>query len=114
MTEPNPYFTYEEALATLPKVRTLTAFAVRQIEAICNRVKSREEMEARKDELEAAINCLMDEWMTEIAALGCEVKGPWLVDWDSGDGYYCWRYPEETIAFFHAYDEGFDGRLPVN
>ena len=37
-----------------------------------------------------------------------------LVDWDSGDGYYCWRFPEAAIAFFHTYDEGFAGRIPIN
>ena len=38
----------------------------------------------------------------------------WLVDWDNGDGYYCWRFPEETVSFFHSYEEGFGGRLPIN
>ncbi len=47
-------------------------------------------------------------------SLGAEVKGLWLVDWDSGDGYFCWRFPEAALAFFHTYEEGFAGRLPVN
>jgi len=25
---------------------------------------------------------------------GLEVKGLWLVDFDNGSGYYCWRYPK--------------------
>ncbi|HSN87769.1 MAG TPA: DUF2203 family protein, partial [Thermoanaerobaculia bacterium] len=53
-------------------------------------------------------------WAGEMAAMGCEVKGLWLVDWDSGDGYYCWRFPEESIGFFHTYDDGFAGRIPIN
>ena len=44
----------------------------------------------------------------------CVVKGLWLVDWDCGDGYYCWRYPEASIAHFHGYDDGFNGRMPIN
>ena len=46
-------------------------------------------------------------------ALGVEVKGPWLVDFDSGAGYYCWRWPEEELAYFHAYDEGFHHRTRI-
>ncbi len=26
-------------------------------------------------------------WVAEITSLGCLVKGLWLVDWDSGDGF---------------------------
>jgi hypothetical protein len=37
----------------------------------------------------------------------------WLVDWDSGAGYYCWRYPEESLGHFHGYQEGFAGRVPI-
>ncbi|MGZ6970665.1 MAG: DUF2203 family protein [Thermoanaerobaculia bacterium] len=43
--------------------------------------------------------------------LGIVVKGPWLVDFDSGAGFYCWRWPEESLAFFHGYDEGFAARV---
>ena len=46
-------------------------------------------------------------------SLGLEIKGLWLVDFDSGAGYYCWKYPEPAIDHFHGYEEGFAGRLPL-
>ncbi|HYN19539.1 MAG TPA: DUF2203 family protein, partial [Thermoanaerobaculia bacterium] len=52
-------------------------------------------------------------WANEILALGCEIKGLWLVDFDSGAGYYCWKYPEPSLDHFHGYEEGFSGRLPL-
>ena len=52
-------------------------------------------------------------WAEELGSLGLEVKGAWLVDWDSGDGYFCWRYPEPALAHFHGYEDGFAGRVPV-
>lgn len=106
-------FTYEEALDTFPAVRDLTARAVGQVRALYNRVQSSEELDRRRDELEATSNSIIEAWTEEISSLGCLVKGLWLVDWDCGDGYYCWRYPEESIAHFHDYDAGFQGRIPV-
>jgi hypothetical protein len=46
-------------------------------------------------------------------ALGAEVKGVWLVDFDNGSGYYCWRWPETTVDHFHSYEEGFGGRSRI-
>lgn len=112
-TRSRRHFSYEEALALFPVVRDRTDAAVRQIEALVNQVQSRDEMELRKEELESAYRSIVERWTEEIESLGCEVKGVWLVDWDSGDGYYCWRYPEPTLAHFHGYEEGFAGRVPV-
>jgi len=99
-------FTYDEALETFPLVRDLTAAAVRRVEAL--------ETDSRQEEVEQARERIFRAWSAQITALGCEVKGLWLVDWDMGDGYYCWRHPEQAIAFFHGYDEGFAGRIPIN
>ena len=35
------------------------------------------------------------------------------VDFDNGDGYYCWKCPEVTILHYHCYDEGFAGRMTI-
>ncbi len=106
-------WTYEEALAHFPVVRDLTRQAVQQVEALFNRVQSRAEMEERRDEIETSYQNIVANWADEVGSLGCVVKGMWLVDWDSGDGYYCWKYPEETIAHFHGYEDGFAGRIPI-
>ncbi len=46
-------------------------------------------------------------------ALGLEAKGLWLVDFDNGDGYYCWSYPEPAITHYHGYGDGFGGRISI-
>jgi hypothetical protein len=107
-------FSYDDALNTFPLVRDLTAAAVRQIEALATNLGSRDDLDARREEIEEAQEKIVRAWARELTAVGCEVKGVWLVDWDSGDGYYCWRFPEPSISFFHTYDEGFAGRIPLN
>ena len=56
---------------------------------------------------------LVAKWARELTDLGLEIKGLWLVDFDSGAGYYCWKYPEKDLGHFHSYEEGFAGRVPL-
>ena len=109
----NRTFTYEQALATFPRVKETTHAAVKQVEALMNRVRSQEDLAERREEIQKTHNQIVRTWAEEISLAGCEVKGLWLVDWDSGAGYYCWKYPEETLSFFHTYDDGFSGRVPI-
>ena len=113
MADGGRVFSYEEALATFPRVWELTEHAVQEIEAMINRLRSRNELQVRKAELDEGVEQIVQIWATEIMALGCEIKGMWLVDWDTGDGYYCWRYPEETLSHYHSYEDGFAGRVPI-
>lgn len=109
-------FSYDEALSTFPLVRDLTSAAIRQIDALTQNAANAEDAdsEGHGDELDEARDRIVRAWAREVTSIGCEVKGVFLVDWDSGDGYYCWRFPEQAISFFHTYDEGFEGRIPIN
>lgn len=52
-------------------------------------------------------------WVERIHRLGALAKGLWLVDFDTGDGYLCWAYPEERIEYFHSYESGFKSRRRI-
>ena len=95
-------FKLEEARALLPKVRELTADAVSRYARLGEGGETEEERQK-----------IVGQWAATIASLGVEIKGLWLVDFDSGAGYYCWKYPEESLDHFHGYEEGFSGRLPL-
>ena len=66
------------------------------------------------DELEDKFSAIVDAWSEKIENLGGKAKGLWLVDFDNGAGYYCWRYPETEVDHFHDYESGFDGRQQIN
>jgi regulator of sirC expression with transglutaminase-like and TPR domain len=95
-------FTLDEARTLLPKVKELTSDAVFKFARL-----------AESEEAEEQRQGVVGEWAREIVALGAEIKGLWLVDFDSGAGYYCWKYPETSLEYFHGYEEGFAGRLPL-
>jgi hypothetical protein len=35
------------------------------------------------------------------------------VDFDAGDGYFCWKYPEAEALHWHEYKSGFPGRISL-
>lgn len=106
-------FTLKESLELLPRVQEITQAAVSQAEALAERLEATSSV-TEQQELEELYGRILRSWAARIIDLGPEVKGKWLVDFDSGDGiYYCWHHPEPTIEFFHDYDTGFAGRRPL-
>jgi hypothetical protein len=95
-------FTYAEAAALVPELLRLTEPACRKVEALSAGSAARAEVEA-----------IVEAWARDVLARGVEVKGLWLVDFDNGAGYYCWRYPEAGLMYYHSYDDGFGGRVPI-
>ncbi len=96
-------FTFEEAQKLLPAVRERTRRAIAKVE----------ELSADAEEAGPGAEAVLVAWAREMEELGIEVKGPWLVDFDSGAGYWCWRWPEETLDYYHGYEEGFAGRIRI-
>jgi hypothetical protein len=94
-------FTYEQALALWPEVQRITSEAADLVEALDSEESSDYER-------------IVADWAESVLGLGVEVKGLWLVDFDSGAGYYCWRHPEPALEYFHGYEEGFGGRVKLN
>ena len=106
-------FTLKESLEILPRVQVLTGAAVEQAEVLVRQIEALPAGSERRA-LEERYDQILRAWAAAVMELGAEVKGMWLVDFDSGDGiYYCWQHPETTIEFFHDYSAGFTGRRPL-
>jgi len=93
-------FSYEEAAALLPEVQQLTAEAAERVDTL---------PEDAVEEYQG----IVESWASAVLAMGIEVKGLWLIDFDSGSGYYCWQYPEPALQHFHGYEEGFPARVKL-
>jgi hypothetical protein len=113
MSAAHRIFTLAEARALLPQVRALTAAAVDRAAVLESEATSATD-DGERTRIAGAHQEIVYGWARDVQALGCEVKGMWLVDFDSGDGlYYCWRHPEPELEFFHDYEAGFAGRRPL-
>ena len=106
-------FTLQDAQRLLPAVRARTADAVEPARAVAERLDRLPNGHPDRDHLLVALERVVAEWTGAIQALGAVVKGLWLVDFDTGEGYYCWRYPEAAVQHYHGYDEGFAGRMKI-
>ena len=108
---PGREWTLAGAREMMPEVRRRTATAVDEVESLSDDADSADE-DTRRTARER-IDEIASRWVREMEALGVEVKGAWLVDFDNGSGYYCWKWPEERLEHFHGHDESFARRTRI-
>ncbi|MBN8554001.1 MAG: DUF2203 family protein [Deltaproteobacteria bacterium] len=110
---PPDTFTNESANALLPIVRRLTQEAIQETDEILKKipyvVKDTPPYKALCEEYDAAVV----RWTEKIHRIGALAKGIWLVDFDTGDGYLCWKYPEKRVRYFHEYSGSYKTRKRV-
>lgn len=107
-------FSLGTAHELLPLIYRITEDAQKEVRLLTNRIEALKSAKgAVTGDLEDQINKIVDGWQKKVEKLGATPKGLWLADFDKGDGYYCWKYPETAISFAHGYDEGFSGRRKI-
>lgn len=106
-------FTLAEAEEIFPLVRTITEAAWRELEPVRHRIEAMVPANPRIREVEHEYEEIVKRWMAKMHRLGLVVKGLWLVDFDTGDGYLCWKFPELKLGYYHGYHEGFASRRPL-
>lgn len=110
---PSKTFTLAEAQQLLGAVRETTERAVEQTERLSHDLEQLQGNDPSRAAQLSALEEVVADWTRRIQEMGVVVKGLWLVDFDNGDGYYCWKYPESAILHYHGYDEGFAGRMKI-
>ena len=106
-------FSLSEAKALFPLVRRITQTAYAELEPVRKSLEALLPTDPRIAEVEHQYEAVVKRWVGKMERLGLVVKGLWLVDFDTGDGYLCWKFPELRLAHYHGYSEGFGNRRPL-
>ena len=108
-------FTLEEARELMPQVKAITEPVFELASSLAEELQLSDDHdnEERSEELRERLQALVESWADAVRDIGPDVKGLWLVDFDSGDGYWCWSYPEEDLDYWHSYEGGFSSRVPI-
>ena len=96
-------FTLEEARAMLPWLLEATREAEQKVDTV--RKSNEQSPEAR-----TRLQEIIQHWAETVFKLGALPKQPFTVDFDSGQDYFCWEYPEPEIVYRHGYHDGYMGR----
>jgi len=107
-------FTLAEAYALFALVRSITHAAHAELEPVRRKLESMVPTNPSIHEVERQYESIVKRWVAKMERLGLVIKGLWLVDFDTGDGYLCWKFPELKIGHYHAYNEGYTGRRPLD
>ena len=84
------------------------------VDRIINRLEAMDPDNVEKARvLEEEVETIIESWNQKVRKLGAQPKGLWMADVDAGDGFYCWKYPEQEIQYWHDYKSGFPGRVPI-
>lgn len=95
-------FTREEAEELLPIVRRMTEQAASKAGDLQERLRFVPVEEHLHERLSIRLDTTVKMWAAKISHLGCEPRGIWLVDFETGDGWLSWRYGDDGLNYFHS------------
>ncbi len=107
-------FSLSEARALFPLVNKITAAAYRELNPVRQRLQCMLPTNSQLPEVEAQYEAIVKRWAGKMERLGLIVKGMWLLNFDTGEGYLCWKFPELRLCHYYPYDQDFASRRPLN
>lgn len=107
-------FHLEDAQSLIPLILRMTETSNLKVKSLLSKLDSLPDRNCDQGQaIEAEIDQTIHSWQQKIEKLGASAKGLWLVDFDNGEGYFCWKFPERKIMFFHGYQDGFSNRKTI-
>ncbi len=104
-------FDLDEANRILPLIHKITEDTDKVVARLSRHLEISNHFDSLlSQKIKKEIDTTIEGWFAKIEKLGGTPKGIWLVDFDFGQGYYCWKYPELEIRHWHLHSEGFLGR----
>jgi len=107
-------FSLAEAREVFPLVKRITGEAFEELAPIKQQLENMLSTDPRITQVEARYEDVVKRWVRKMERLGLVIKGLWLVDFDTGDGYICWKHPEIRLGYYHDYASGFGGRRALD
>ena len=108
-------FSVEEAQQLIPILNRMTQNYVQVVERIMTQLESlSSENFERIAELESKINKDIAAWHSKVKKLGGIPKGLWIVNLDSGNGYFSWQHGETQLMYWQNYSQSFKERQPLH
>lgn len=107
-------FSYTEASALVPLLQRITRNTLKQLNPVLHKISYFPKTDPKHGDAEKVYQDIVQRWVNKMIRLGIEVKGLWIADFDCGYGYFCWKYPEETLLYFHKYHQGFSQRRKLS
>ena len=102
-----------EASELLPVVRKITENAYERLSKLDKRLEIMLLCDPRRTAIVDEYEKIVRKWVASITRLGAIPNGLWRVDFDTGEGYLCWRFPELKIRYFRDYGREFNDRKPL-
>jgi len=87
-----------EASELLPVVRKITENAYERLSRLDERLDLMLLCDPRRTAIADEYEKIVRKWIASITRLGAIPNGLWRVDFDTGEGYLCWRFPELRIG----------------
>lgn len=107
-------FNLAEARDLLPLVQSITETYQADLAPLQTRLKKMLSNDPRRNLLEQDYEQIVSRWRTKVELLGARVSGLWVVEFDVGEGFLSWRYPELSLSYFRAKDAVFAERLRLS
>ena len=106
-------FSLSEAKQVLPILRKITQASAQELSPCQGQMSNLLDCDPRQESLREDFEQIVRKWISQVQRLGLRVSGLWEVEFDTGDGYFCWRHPELRLAYFRYYAESFSRRRPI-
>jgi len=107
------FFNLEQARALLPLVRQITHQTYETLDPLRQQLKSMTIVDDMSPELEARYREGVEAWIGKMSRLGVLPMTLGVVNFDTGNGYLNWKYPEVDLCWFNDYDSDYKDRKPL-
>lgn len=93
-------FNLAEARALLPLVKSITEKHQCELAPVKERLEKMLANDPRRAPFEHEFEQIVTRWRAKIELLGATVPGLWVVEFNVGEGWLSWRYPELSLSSF--------------